>query len=105
MEGKMSKSEKIIELLAFVVFMISVIIKSILGTKDAGVLVMLAFLGVLVYVILFVCAFFPADWRMTEKQKEKIENKEAHQAMYRKICVICNMLFMIGVSGIILFVG
>lgn len=87
MIGKMTKNEKILASLSFILLIAAIAVKSILGTADTGVLVILAFAGILVWVILLVCAFFPADWRMTVKQKSKIANMVEYQNIYRKVMI------------------
>jgi len=72
---------------------------------DVGVLVILSFTGILVWLIFFVCAFFPADWRMTEKQKRKIKNPTEYQNKYRKIIIGLDIVVAILFSTLILFLG
>lgn len=103
MENKMSNVEKICEIVAITLIILSVIFKCIVGVNDTGTLVMLAFLGVMLFVIFLVCAFFPADWRMTEKQKEKIEDMDLYQAKYRKVFAGINALTSVFVCCLILF--
>ncbi|MBQ8040625.1 MAG: hypothetical protein IJ274_12320, partial [Lachnospiraceae bacterium] len=55
---KMALWEKILEILALVLLVVATIIKSQMGVEKIGYLVMLAFLGVMVYVMFLVAAFF-----------------------------------------------
>ena len=103
MENKMSNVEKICEIVAITLIILSVIFKCIVGVNDTDTLVMLAFLGVMLFVIFLVCAFFPADWRMTEKQKEKIEDMDLYQAKYRKVFAGINALTSVFVCCLIFF--
>lgn len=91
MEGKLTGTEKVLEGVALGLLAISIVVRSLLGVSDTGVLVMLAFTGILLYIILLVCAFFPADWRMTDAQREKIKDMDAYQAKYRRILVGVNL--------------
>ena len=43
---------------------------------DPGAVIVLLFVAMLLYVILCVAALFPATWRMTDKEKEKILDKD-----------------------------
>ena len=84
---KMTIWEKALSIIGIAVVIFAIVLKGLLGVNDIGTLVILAFMGILLYVIFLVCSFFPADWRMTEKQKAKIINKDAYQEKYRKIMV------------------
>lgn len=105
MVGKMTKNEKILAVLSFVLLIAAIAVRSILGTADAGVLVILAFTGILVWLIFLVCAFFPADWRMTAKQKSKIDNMEVYQNKYRKIMIGLDVLISILFAILIVVLG
>ena len=99
----MTIMEKIFEYMAIILIIGSIVIKALIGVNDIGILVTLSFVAILLYVIFLVCAFFPADWRMTEKQKKKIKDISIYQAKYRKIFVVINFLFSIMSSGFIIF--
>ena len=81
-KGKFTKTEKWILLLSIGILVASLVFRAVtwnLNLKilhttgsDVGVTVTLGFVGVMMYVIFFVAALFPATWRMTEKQKEKM---------------------------------
>lgn len=102
--NRMTTWEKTFEYLAIILIICSIVIKSLLGVDDVGILVTLSFVAILIYVIFLVSAFFPAYWRMTEKQKEKIKDMSIYQAKYRKIFVVINFLLSIVSSGFIMFV-
>ena len=61
MVGKMTKNEKILASLSLAVLVIAIIVKCFIGTTDTGVLVMLSFTGILMWLIILFCAFFPED--------------------------------------------
>lgn len=103
MVGKMTLTEKILASLSFAVLVVAIIVRCFIGTGDTGILVMLAFTGILVWLIILVCAFFPAEWRMTEKQKSKIENHTEYQNKYRKIIIGIDFIIAILFSILILF--
>lgn len=92
MEGKFTKLEKNLLGMAFYCIVLATIQRVFMGVEDVGVLVIMAFTAALVYVILLVAALFPADWRMTEKQKSKIADKEKYQATYRRVLVWVNLV-------------
>ena len=102
MVGKMTKKEKILVSLSFVLLVIAIVVRWLIGTTDAGVLVMLSFTGILVWLIILFCAFFPAEWRMTEKQKSKIGNHTEYQNKYRKIIIGIDIVIAILFSILIL---
>lgn len=103
MEGKFTKLEKRLELLAFCIIALATIVRAVLGVDDAGVLIIMVFAAVLMYIIFLVAAFFPADWRMTQKQKSKIGDREKYQATYRRVLVHINLLCSILFGGLIFF--
>lgn len=102
MTAKMSFTEKLLEASAFILLILTFMIKYMVGVQDTGTFVILAFTGILLFVIFLVCAFFPADWRMTEKQKKKIKDLNAYQNKYRKILVGINFIFSILICLLIL---
>jgi hypothetical protein len=95
MSGKMTKSEKVLEIIAIIFLIVSIIMRSIIGAKDTGTLVILSFVGILMWFIFLVCSFFPADWRMTEKQKNKINNPMEYQNRYRRIMIVLDVAFAV----------
>ncbi len=102
MVGKMTRNEKILASLSFALLVVAIIVRCFIGTGDTGVSVMLAFTGILVWLIILVCAFFPAEWRMTEKQKSKIENHTEYQNKYRKIIIGIDFVIAILFSSLVL---
>lgn len=88
MNNKMSFMEKLLEASAFVLLLLTITVKCIFKVQDMDILITISFVGIMVYVILLVCSFFPADWRMTAKQKEKIHVYclSNFQFTYSKIC-------------------
>jgi len=100
---KMTTGEKLLEILALVLLIIATIIKSQMGVEKTGHLVMLSFVGIMAYVIFLVGAFFPADWRLTERERARIVDKEQYQTNYRKTWVGINFAFSIFFGCVILF--
>ena len=105
MVGKMTKNEKILAVLSFILLIAAIAVRSILSTAEGGVLVILAFTGILVWLIFLECAFFPEDWRMTAKQKSKIANMEEYQNKYRKIMIGLDVLISILFAILIVVLG
>lgn len=79
--------------------------KCLIGYNDAGTLVILAFIGGMVWLIFLVCAFFPADWRMTENQKKKISDMVQYQNNYRKVLIVIDVVIAIAFSVFIITVS
>lgn len=102
MEGKFSKWEKCLEAGAFLILLTVGIYRIICYEGDAGAVVMLLFTGILLFVVLTVAALFPAMWRMTEKQKEKIKDPSRYQENYRKGMVIVTVALSLGMAVLIL---
>lgn len=105
MVGKMTRNEKILASISFAILVIAIMGRCLMGTSDTGVLVMLSFTGILVWLIFLVCAFFPADWRMTAKQKSKIANMEEYQNKYRKILIGLDVLIAILFAVLVVTLG
>lgn len=105
MVGKMSKIEKMFMSLSFALLLVAIVVRGIMGTADVGVWVILSFAGILVWVIFLVCAFFPADWRMTKKQKSKINNLTEYQDKYRRIILGVDVVISIIFAVLILMLG
>ena len=76
---KIKGGNKVKKRILSTIIVIAIIVKCFIGTTDTGVLVMLSFTGILMWLIILFCAFFPAEWRMTEKQKSKIEKHTKYQ--------------------------
>ena len=100
---KMATWEKVLEIVALVLLVIATIIKSQMGVERTGHLIMLSFVGIMAYIIFLVAAFFPADWRLSEQERARIEDKEQYQTNYRKTWVGINFVFSIFFCWVILF--
>lgn len=99
---KMTTWEKILDIAALLTILFSIVFKILYGVKDTDTLVILAFVGILLFVIFLVASFFPVDWRMTEKQKARIKDMEVYQVKYRKIMVIITFIFSIFSTSLII---
>lgn len=102
MQGRMTRGETLFEIFACLLIVLATIAKCVSGVEDTGVLVIMAFVAFLFYVIMLVCAFVPADWRLLSKQKAAIVDAEAYQAKYRRIMVGVNLFACIFFSIIIM---
>lgn len=100
---KMSILEKVLEVVALVLLIVAIIVKSQMGLEKTGYLVMMSFVAVMTYVIFLVAAFFPADWRLTEQGRAMIADREQYQTNYRKALVGVNFAFSIFFCWVILF--
>lgn len=100
--SKMKMWEKFLVLLALLTIMLSILLKCLWGINDTGTLVILAFMGILLFVVFLTSAFFPADWRMTEKEKSKIKDMDVYQEKYRKIFISVNFIFSLFSAVLIL---
>lgn len=105
MTGKFSKKQKTALWITFLLIIISIVIRTVLGVEDAGILVVLSFINILLYVILMVCALFPADWRMTDKQKEKIKDMAQYQSKYRTAFVAAAFFVSFAMDLAVIFIG
>ncbi len=101
---QMSKIEKLAIILSGVVLALMIIVKIIVGYNDMGVLVTLSFFGIMMWILFWVCAFFPADWRMTKNQRNKIEDKDKYQRNYRKIMISVDVVVALVFSVLIMIV-
>lgn len=102
MEGKFSKWETCLEAVVFLLLLVTGTYRIAGHEGDAGAVVMLLFTGILLFIVLTVAAFFPATWRMTEKQKEKIKDPARYQEKYRRGMVIVNVVLSLGMAALIL---
>ncbi len=98
MVSKFAKLEKVGLLLSLAILIGVLVGKSILGVQDIGILVIMGFLNILVYVIFLVASMFPATWRMTDKQKVQIKDIDKYQSNYRKIFVAITICLSITFS-------
>lgn len=96
--------EKCLELCAFLGILMSSIYKGICCDGDIGIVITLSFVAILLFVIISVVALFPATWRMTDKEKEKIKDLIRYQENYTKVFVVVNMALSIFMVFIILMV-
>ena len=105
MEGKMTKIEKIMAIFSLLILITAIIVRGFIGVNDSGVLVILSFAGFLMWVIFLACAFFPSDWRMTEKQKAKIMNRVEYQNKYRRTLIIIDTILAVIFAVMIMTLG
>ena len=68
MEGKMTKIEKIMAICSLLILITAIIVRGVIGGNDSGVLVILSFTGLLMWLIFLICAFFLTDLRKKKKQ-------------------------------------
>lgn len=54
MEGKMTKIEKIMTIFSLLILIIAIIVRGVIGVNDSGVLVILSFAGLLMWVIFLI---------------------------------------------------
>lgn len=101
----MKKIDKILIIISALIIVASIIIRAITGANDVGILVMLSFAAIMVWVIFLVCSFFPADWRMTKKQKDKIKDMGKYQANYQTILILIDTLAAISFALIIILIA
>ena len=99
MEGKFTGWQRIVLVITFLTIVISGAIRLLNHATESGVVIVLLFVALILYVILCVAALFPATWRMTNKENEKILNKDQFQKKYASIFVVVNALL----SGIMIF--
>lgn len=103
--AKMKPWEKFLTLFSFLMIVFSVIMRCLCGVHDMDNLVILAFMGILMFVIFLISSFFPADWRMTEKQKAKIDDMNAYQEKYRKIFISITFVISFSFAVMIFFLS
>lgn len=95
MEGKFKTWQKCSELITFLIVLLSGIYNIICGEEDKGIVIMLFFTAVLLFVIFHTIALFPATWRMSDKEKKKIKDITGYQEKYTSIVVIMNVVLSI----------
>lgn len=105
MTGKFTKTEKLILLATLIIIILSLTARLLSGKGDMGTAVILGFTNILLYVIFSVCALFPADWRMTDKQKETMEDREQYQARYRTVLVTVTFVLCLALAAAVIFIG
>jgi len=105
MEGKFKNWQKWLELLIFILILVSSIYKGICCDKDVGIVVILSFTAFLLFIIFSVAALFPATWRMTNKEKERISDLTQYQEKYTSVLVIVNVVLSLFMVSLILVIG
>ena len=102
MTGKLKTWEKIVEIISLLLIVVAGIYKAVSGDVDGGLLGVLIFIGIMLFVIFLVGALFPETWRMTKRQKEKIDDEVKYQEKYTKSFVIVNLILCAGYSALML---
>lgn len=103
MTGKLKTWEKIVEIISLLLIVAAGVYKAVSGDVDGGLLGVLIFIGIMLFVIFLVAALFPATWRMTKRQKEKIDDETIYQEKYTKSFVIVNLILCLGYSLLLAF--
>ncbi len=103
--GKFTKRQKIVELVVFLMIIAAGIYKLVYAVEDTGAAVILLFVTVLLFGILTVSSLFPATWRMTDKEMEKIGDPIKYQERYTTIFVTINAVTSILMVILLLFIG
>ena len=85
MEGKFNIWQKCLEIVCFVLILASSIYKGLFCDGDMGVVITLSFVAILLFIIFSIAALFPATWRMTDREKEKISDLKRYQEKYTSI--------------------
>lgn len=104
-EGKFNNWQKCLEILIFLLILVSGIYKGIYCDGDVGIIVILSFVAFLLFIIISAAALFPATWRMTDKEKEKISDLTKYQEKYTSIFVILNLILNLFMSLLIWTIG
>ena len=55
--------------------------------------------------VIKIAALFPATWRMTDREKEKISDLKRYQEKYTSIFVIVNLVLSIFMAWLMLVIG
>ena len=63
------------------------------------------FKRILLFIIFSIAALFPATWRMTDREKEKISDLKRYQEKYTSIFVIVNLVLSIFMALLMLVIG
>lgn len=103
MTGRMNKTDKILQLTALAVIVAAIVTKAVIGCDDTGVFAVMSIIAIMLYVIFLVCSFFPATWRMTIKQKDKIKDEAAYQDRYRRVMAVFNLVVALLFACLIVF--
>ena len=83
----------------------SSIYKGLYCDGDMGVVIILSFVAILLFTIISIAALFPATWRMTDREKEKIRDLKRYQDKYTSIFVIVNVVLSTFMVLLILVIG
>ena len=67
-----------------------------------GIVITLSFVAILLFIIISIAALFPATWRMTVREKEKISDLKRYQEKYTSIFIIVNVVLSAFMSLLIL---
>ena len=102
MEGKFNNWHKCLEVACFVLILTSSIFKGFFCDGDMGIVITLSFVAILLFIIISIAALFPATWRMTVREKEKISDLKRYQEKYTSIFVIVNVVLSVFMSLLIL---
>ena len=106
MTGKYTVKEKIALSITLILIIASIIIHDHITTNaDNGTTVITGFVTILLFMILLVCGWFPADIKMTDKQRAKVKDFEKLQNNYRRAIVIANFILCLMLDIMIVFVG
>ena len=70
-----------------------------------SVVITLSFVAILLFIIFSIAALFPATWRMTDREKEKISDLKRYQEKYTSIFVIVNLVLSIFMALLMLVIG
>ena len=62
----------------------------------------MSFVAILLFIIISIAALFPATWRMTVREKEKISDLKRYQEKYTSIFIIVNVVLSVFMSLLIL---
>lgn len=101
MEGKFKTWQKCLEMFTFLLISLSGIYNIICCEEDNGIVIMLFFTAVLLFVIFHTIALFPATWRMSDTEKKKIKDLMQYQEKYTCIVVIVNVVLSIFMTFLI----
>ena len=105
MECKFNICQKCLEIVFFVLILASSIYKGFFCDGDMGVVITLSFVAILLFIIFSIAALFPATWRMTDREKEKISDLKRYQEKYTSIFVIVNLVLSIFMALLMLVIG
>lgn len=105
MEGKFNIWQKCLEIVCLVLILASSTYKGLFCDGDMGVVITLSFVAFLLFIIFSIGALFPATWRMTDREKEKISDLKRYQEKYTSIFVIVNLVLSIFMALLMLVIG